>query len=133
METDSGSESNDFIEVDRVLKNHRQKDLVLIMIQIQILRFQFDVSKCATKHSWLTIGNAKRPIDIFSLMFKSVLWIILGRSRMLEPICENSSNTSNWLHVRYNCYAEMLNERFPLFCYVFNNNGPWINKRNKLS
>ena len=35
METDSRSESKDFIEGD--MENHQQKDLVLIMIQIQIL------------------------------------------------------------------------------------------------
>ena len=35
METGSRSESKDFIEGD--MQNHQQKDLVLIMIQIQIL------------------------------------------------------------------------------------------------
>ena len=35
METGSRSESKDFIEGD--MENHQQKDLVLIMIQIQIL------------------------------------------------------------------------------------------------
>ena len=50
--------------------------------------FQFSGSECGTKH----IGNAKKPIDFFYLMFKPVLWRILVEETNQYAKTHNTSN-----------------------------------------
>ena len=113
METDSGSESSEFIEEDTEESSTegsssdygRDSDIdlenssygiainplnqapptdddadengsvwtLLMLNESGDFDFQFNGSECGVKH----IGNAKKPIDFFYLMFKSVLWRIL--------------------------------------------------------
>ena len=124
METDSGSESSNFIEEDTEesstegsssdydtdsdidLENsgydiaiypddadeNNSVWTLLVLNESGDIDFQFDGSECGTKH----IGNAKKPIYIFYLMFKPVLWRILVEETNRYA---KTHNTSNWKDV----------------------------------
>ena len=53
--------------------------------------FQFNGSEYGKKH----IGNAKKPIDFFNLMFKPVLWRILVDETNRYVKTHNTSNCKN--------------------------------------